>query len=120
MTLLLECKFGSQVYGTDTPESDVDIGRVLLEPKTHIFGIQKADKLKQKIDDELDIREMFLRRFIKLCADGNPNTLEWLYTPDEHILHIDPLFRTFIWDNRDVLLNRKKLIASHLGFAKSQ
>lgn len=120
MTILLECKFGSQVYGTNTPESDVDIGRVLLEPRTHIFGIQNPDKLKQIIEDDQDVREMYLRRFVKLCVAGNPNVFEWLYTPSEHIIQMDPLFEMLIWGNRHLFLNKKKLIHSHLGFAKSQ
>ena len=124
MTLLLEVKFGSQVYGTNTPESDIDIGRVLLEPKEFIFGIQnldvKSNTIAQTVKGEIDTREMYLRRFIKLCAQGNPNVIEWLYTPANHIDHMHPLFREVFWHNRNILLNKKKLVDSHMGFAYSQ
>jgi predicted nucleotidyltransferase len=124
MTKLLECKFGSQVYGTATPLSDIDIGVVLLEPKEFIFGIanltRKSTTIAQEVEGETDVRTMYLRRFLSLCAQGNPNVLEWLYTPGEHIDEMHPMFRKYVWDNRNLLLNKKRLVASHLGFAKSQ
>ena len=124
MTLLFEVKFGSQVYGTSTPDSDIDIGRVLLEPRQFIYGIQhlsnKSNTIAQTVEGETDTKEMYLRRFVMLCAQGNPNTLEWLYTPANHITYIDERFKRYIWDNVGILLNKDKLVASHLGFAKSQ
>ena len=124
MTTLLECKFGSQVYGTNTPESDIDIGRVLLEPREFIFGIQhlsvKSNSIAQTVEGDLDTREMYLRRFVKLCAQGNPNVIEWLYTPGSHIHFMGELFCKHIWNNKRILLNKKKLVDSHMGFAHSQ
>lgn len=121
MIQLLSSKFGSQVYGTAQPNSDVDIAKVYLEPTCYIFGIQEAPSLHQKIDGEQDIREYYLRRFIRLCVAGNPNTLELLYTPPEHILDIHPTFELLYNDNdKELLLNKSNIVNAHLGFAKSQ
>lgn len=124
MITLLEVRFGSQVYGTNTPESDTDIGRVLLEPKEFIFGIQNLDvrsnTIAQTVEGDIDTREMYLRRFIKLCAQGNPNVIEWLYTPIHHIKLADSAFIRHFWPHRDILLNKKKLVDAHMGFAHSQ
>jgi len=118
--LLFQTKFGSQVYGTALPTSDVDVGKVLLESKEQIFGIEKDVIIAQKIKDGFDTREMYLKRFIKLCVDGNPNVIEWLFTPPEHIDFIDEKFKYWIFSRKDLFLQKEKLIASHLGFAKSQ
>lgn len=117
---LFETKFGSQVYGTALPTSDVDVGRVTLETPEQIFGIRGDEVISQKIVGGLDLREMYLKRFVKLCVDGNPNVLEWLYTPVEHIEYLNGIFNLNIVQNATLLLQREKVIVSHLGFAKSQ
>lgn len=118
--LLLETKFGSQVYGTALPTSDIDVGKVLLESREQVFGIQKDIIIAQKIKNGFDTREVYLRRFVKLCVDGNPNVIEWLFTPPEHIHFIDPGFKYYIFDRKHLFLQKEKLIAAHLGFAKDQ
>ena len=124
MSKLLEVKFGSQVYGTATPASDIDVGVVLLEPKEFIFGIanltKKSTTIAQTVEGDTDTRQMYLRRFLNLCAQGNPNVIEWLYTPEEHIDYRDDRFYHYIWKNRHILLSKKRLVDSHMGFAHSQ
>lgn len=118
---LLETKFGSQVYGTATPFSDIDVGVVALESPLHIFGLQDATDFPQIQDEEnRDVRRFWLKRFLRLCVRGNPNVLEWLYTPEEHVIYTHPLFENYILFYRDVFLDYDKIIQSHLGFAKSQ
>lgn len=118
---LLETKFGSQVYGTATPFSDIDIGVVALESPLHVFGLQDATDFPQIQDAEnRDVRRFWLKRFLRLCVRGNPNVLEWLYTPDEHIEFMHPLFNQFVLNYRSQFLDYDKIIQSHLGFAKSQ
>ncbi len=117
---LFKVKFGSQVYGTATLTSDIDVGVVTLENTEQIYGIRDDDIIAQEIKDGLDTREVYLRRFCKLCAKGNPNVLEWLYTPKEHIEYEHPAFTDYIRNNASLFLVRPNLIASHLGFAKSQ
>lgn len=117
---LFQTKFGSVVYGTNLPTSDIDVGRVFLETPTQIYGVQEDRILAQKIEGGFDTREVFLQRFIKLCVNGNPNVLEWLYTPKEHIDYIDEDFKTYIFDRANLFLQKQKIIDSHLGFAKSQ
>jgi predicted nucleotidyltransferase len=118
---LFETQFGSTVYGIVTPESDVDIGVVALESPLHIFGLQDAKDFPQVQNDRgEDIRKFWLKRFIRLCVRGNPNALEWLYTPQEHILYCHPLFYEHIIENAHLFLDMDNIIQSHLGFAKSQ
>lgn len=118
---LFETKFGSQVYGTVTPDSDVDIGVVALESPLHIFGLQDATDFPQVQNDQgEDIRRFWLKRFMRLCVRGNPNVLEWLYTPENDILYCHPLFRVHIIENAHYFIDIDKIVQSHLGFAKSQ
>jgi predicted nucleotidyltransferase len=120
MTILLyQSPFGSQIYGTAIEGSDIDIGRVILEPKSKLFGIQDAESIEQSIKDGEDVREVYLRRFIRLCVAGNPNVLEWLFTPT-HLTEGLPIFYHNIIGNRSLFIVKDRIIRSHLGFAKSQ
>lgn len=119
--LLFEVRFGSIVYGTSLPTSDIDVGRVYLESEDELFGLKEAEIVEQVIDKEnnTDTRIAYLKRFLRLCVKGNPNVLEWLYTPKEHIIYLSDSFKEIL-DNRDLFLNINNTIPCHFGFAKSQ
>ena len=117
---LYKTQFGSQVYGTVTPTSDIDIGVVTLESPLHIYGLKDVKDFPQIVKDGVDTREFWLKRFLLLCTRGNPNVLEYLYTPESHVEYCHPIFREHILENAFIFMNFDKCIQSHLGFAKSQ
>lgn len=114
---LLQVKTGSTLYGTTTISSDIDVGIVYLEEPSQIFGIEPIPSIPQKQIYDIDLRGHYLKDFIKLCLNGNPNVLEWLYSKPDYI---DADFSALIRDNRFHLLQKQKLVDAHLGFAKSQ
>lgn len=117
--VLFETAFGSKVYGTDTETSDTDIGMVILDSEDSIFGISGVKTFEQKIENGEDTRRYTLKRFTQLCVNGNPNVIEWLFTPMRLCNARESFIKHILLDPKQ-LLSREALISSHLGFAKSQ
>ena len=110
---------GSKAYGTNTPESDVDIrGICIPKNKTYYFGygLNVFEQKDKGWDDDRVIYD--LRKFIKLAADNNPNILELLYTDEQFWLK-----NTKIWDeirNQRFEFLSKKSKHSFSGYAYAQ
>ena len=105
---------GSQSYGTNTPESDIDIKGVYVQDIDDIlsFGyIEQVDITKDECYWEI-------RRFLELAQTANPTTLELLYSPEDCILEITPEFE-LIRADRDKFLT-KKCLNSFTGYAHQQ
>lgn len=71
---------GSRLYGTDTPESDVDKRGVCVPPKEVVFGFGR--NFNQQVFPDSDTTVFSLMKFIQLAADCNPNVMELLFVPD--------------------------------------
>jgi hypothetical protein len=82
--ILLDCISGSRAYGLATPESDTDKKGVFILPKAHFYGLDYIPQISNKSND---IVYFELRRFMELLSVNNPNILELLSTPEEHVLH---------------------------------
>jgi predicted nucleotidyltransferase len=68
---------GSHGYGTNNDNSDIDLRGVLIEPSSTLFGLQTFEQFEER---ETDTVIYGLKKFVALCANGNPNTLELLGT----------------------------------------
>ena len=82
--ILLDCISGSRAYGLATPESDTDMKGVFILPKPDFYGLEY---IPQVSNESNDIVYFELKRFMELLSVNNPNILELLNTPEEHILH---------------------------------
>ncbi len=114
--------FGSQLYGTSTPESDVDIKGVFVPnlrdlilqrtKKVISFKVDHPDKSKRK-----DIEIFSLHEFINLSCQGQTIALDMLHTTPEWTL-----FKTGTWD--DIVKDKDKFLQKRLsafmGYAKAQ
>lgn len=111
-------KHGSHCYGTATPTSDLDVRGVCIPPvKTYNFGI--LNNFEQVIFSEpIDLTVFGITKFVQLCLNANPNTLEILFTEEEDHLFINDDGRKLL-DIRDSFLS-KKLRYSLAGYAHSQ
>lgn len=116
-TLLLKASHGSHLYGTANWNSDVDIVTVEMEDSNEFFSIFGSDESKQFLQNNIDTRVFNLRRFLKLCYNGNPNTLEVLFSRSP--LYTHPHFKSLILDHKSLFLTRN-IISPHLGFARQQ
>lgn len=113
--ILLECISGSRAYGLATPESDTDIKGVFYLPKSSYFA-RHSDYIPQVSNPSNDIVYYELGRYIELLLQNNPNMMELLATPAEHILYQHPLMASFSADWFISKLCQK----TFAGFAHSQ
>jgi predicted nucleotidyltransferase len=101
MTPIVKMKFGSHVYGCDTPTSDTDYKGVFIphiadlllgrQPKTSITRSTKQDSTNGKRNSSEDVdEEMFtLQGWLRMVAEGQVVALDMLFTPDEFLIEGD-------------------------------
>jgi hypothetical protein len=123
MNKLVELKFGSHLYGTDTPNSDLDLkGIYLPEAKDILLGRYKktvaSSRPKQEGErntkDDVDTEFFSLDRYLELLMDGQTVALDMLFAPGFRSHSITDT----IYANRDKLLNKN--VASFIGYTKQQ
>lgn len=108
---------GSQAYGTNTPESDIDVKGLCIPPSEYYHGFMK--KFEQAEGKEpYDMVIYGLQKFFLLASDCNPNIIEVLNTDPEDWVVETPVFRR-LWEKRDLFLSRKARF-TFSGYAISQ
>lgn len=90
--ILFEAISGSRSLGLATENSDTDIKGVFYLPKDLFFGL---DYIPQVSNESNDIVYYEIGRFTELLLKNNPNILEILATPEDCILHKNPLMESF-------------------------
>lgn len=125
---ILKIKSGSQLYGTNTENSDLDFIGVCIMPKDYILGVHKFDllelrtnpsnsnKINTKADNDCTIYS--IQKYFKLLYDGNPNVLETLFVNTFNIVSINN-FGEIILQNRDIFLS-KQAYFKFRGYANAQ
>lgn len=109
-------KTGSQAYGTQTPESDLDVRGIAVPPLQYHFGYKQRFDGLERTKPDLFIHD--LRQFFRMAAGGNPSMLELLFTsPDDHLL-VHPIGATLI-QNREMFLSQS-VSHSIYGYAVAQ
>ncbi len=106
---------GSIAYGTNVDTSDIDIRGVTLENKQDIMGLSSFEQFEDKSTDTVIYG---LKKFISLCINCNPNSLEILGTKQEHLLVISKEGE-LLRDNVELFLS-KRAIQSFGSYATAQ
>lgn len=131
MKVLYKIKSGSHLYGLNTPTSDMDYVGVYIEDSFEDFidpfntkdemdtSIKSKKENGKNDENAVDEKCFHIKKFIKLCADNNPNILEMLFAPEDCIEYVDPDFKSLILDHPEMFVNAK-LIDRFIGYAKSQ
>lgn len=106
---ILELKVGSHLYGTSTPESDVDFNGVFIAPKEFYLGLQRVSEVDLSViskhengrndKDAIDRKFFELRKYVKLASENNPNIVEQLFVPNNQLVECSSLGRKLL-DNR--------------------
>ncbi|PQA97148.1 nucleotidyltransferase [Chryseobacterium shigense] len=86
--ILFEAISGSRAFGLATENSDTDIRGVYYLPKKDFFGLNYIPQISNETND---ITYYEIGRLVELLQKNNPNILEMLASPEECILHKDPL-----------------------------
>lgn len=122
---IVRIKFGSHLYGTSTPQSDLDFKAVHIPPAREIL-LQKvresvsnkrekpADGIKN-LAGEMDEESYSLQRYLGLLAQGQTVAIDMLFSPK-------PLEASDLWwrlrANKDRLLTKRS--AAFVGYCRTQ
>lgn len=95
---------GSYAYGTNTEDSDIDLRGVFLSDKREIL-LNDSTKL---VDTKKDTDTVMytLKKYVDLCAKGNPTMLELLYFAPDRYLYVSDIGMELI-KNRDMFLSKR-------------
>ena len=125
---IMECKFGSQLYGTATPTSDTDYIGVFVPPTEYLLGLDKVEEVDLSIKDKhengkntanaVDRKFYAIDKFLALAMQNNPNILELLFLSTNSIVYMDDTYK-FIMDNYDKFVHAG-LKDRFIGYAVSQ
>lgn len=127
MRNLVTIKFGSHLYGTATPASDLDYKSVFVPPASDII-LQRVKRTiankrpkatgEKNYAGEIDEEAHSLQRFMELAAEGQTVALDVLFAPEWAM--VSP--PSDEW--REVMANRARLLtnksASFVGYVRTQ
>ena len=126
MNIIVKMRFGSHLYGTDTPESDQDFKGIFLPSKEEILlnkipksisSNSKKGSETRNTSDDVDTEIYSLHYFIKLALEGQTVAIDMLHANEPNILE-----KSNIWDS--IVENRSKFYTKSLkafvGYARTQ
>ena len=114
---IVTCYGGSIAYGTNTPESDIDIRGIFcadeVSIRTPFFPIREVN-----LEDQEDGKMYELTNFMKLYCDMNPNILELLWVDESDILETSEAYKLLRHYAPQML--SKKVAFTFTGYALQQ
>ena len=113
---IFECIIGSQAYGINTPESDIDKAGVMIPGKEYFYGLKRFEQFQDYPGEDKTIYS--IKKAMGLIADNNPNCLDLIFIPSRCILHITPYWQK-VMDNTSLFVS-KKCKYTFSGYAISQ
>ena len=128
--LIMATLAGSRLYGTNRPESDVDIRGVCFPPREALLGMQGFEQFQPKgsnavqwskdngFSESDDVTIYSINKFFSLCLNANPNIIELLFAPRSTRLYISASWIQVL-DHRDIFLSTK-VVHTFSGYAYSQ
>jgi predicted nucleotidyltransferase len=124
---IVRIKFGSHLYGTATPASDLDFKSVYVPPardillqrvKASISTQRPKAEGEKNYAGEIDEESYSLQRYLDLIAEGQTVALDILFAPSWSMTD-EPS-----WEWREITANRDRLItrksAAFVGYCRQQ
>lgn len=105
---------GSHAYGSNRPDSDVDLRTVYVVPTEMLLRVWGKPPTTLNHASE-DVTMWELEHFANLAGKANPNALELLWAPPIYLGSAGRLLRA----NRDLFLSRQ-VYFTHMGYARGQ
>jgi predicted nucleotidyltransferase len=114
--IIFEAIAGSQAYGTNTPQSDIDIRGIFVLPLRERLSL--VNKVEEVGDDKQDTKYYELEKFMLLAAQCNPNIAEMLFLPQDCIQICTPVMQEII-NNRNLFIS-KRAFNTFFGYSVAQ
>ncbi|MBL4675486.1 MAG: nucleotidyltransferase domain-containing protein [Mucilaginibacter sp.] len=111
--ILLDCVSGSTAYNLNTPSSDIDKKGIFILPQRDLYGFNYQDQIANSTNDEVYFE---IKRFLELLTKNNPNILELLNTPGQHIIYRHPVLELI----KPVDFLSKLCLDTFAGYAQTQ
>lgn len=127
MRTIVSIKFGSHLYGTATPASDLDLKAVhvpsardivLQRAKGSITQHRQKPEREKNLPGEIDSESYSLQRFLGLAAEGQTVALDVLFAPEWSMTEPPAPEWLEVMANRSRLLTRKS--AAFVGYCRQQ
>jgi len=104
MDLIVKMKFGSHLYGTDTPDSDVDYKGVFLPTRKEILlnsipkfrSFSTGNDVSKNNPDDVDEEIYSLHYFLKLACDGQTVAMDMLHAPEQMLIESSETWRSIV------------------------
>lgn len=126
MNIILRTEFGSKVYGTNLPTSDIDYKGIFIPPakdillqevKKVITNNTKIDQTQKNTANDIDEELYCLHYYLKLLSEGNTPVIDLLFTPKKHWVESNPLWEEIV-NNKEKLLSSQ--VSSFVGYTRTQ
>jgi hypothetical protein len=124
---IFKTQFGSHVYGTNVPTSDLDYKSIYLpEPKEIILQrVKQTKKQNTKLDEnvkntpgDIDHEIFSLQEYLNLLCQGQTASLDMLFTPSSFWQGQPSEHWKIIQNNKDKFLH--KGMSAFVGYTKAQ
>lgn len=122
MEQILRGIVGSCAYGLSTPESDVDIMGVYLEPQETFLGLRLVGEKDFTVHTTSELRDQTFHeagKFMRLALKSNPSILELLWLPDWAYEYIS-VAGEYLLDSRHWFASAPLVKAAYFGYATQQ
>ena len=125
MNTIVKMKFGSHLYGTNTPESDTDYKGIFMPSKEQIYlgRIPKCYSENTKVgegkntSEDTDLEMYSLHYFLKLACEGQTVAIDMLNAPQDMLLETSELWN-LICRNKDRFISKN--MSAFVGYCKRQ
>jgi hypothetical protein len=131
-TMLLVAKSGSQLFGTATPSSDLDVKGVFLPSKESLYLQRAPQQFTQNTNpsdsgtknqaDDIDITIWSVQFWLKLLLRGDINAVSLLFAPSHSTAILKGSNPDFLEKLKTLKANKilSKNLGGMMGFAHSQ
>lgn len=106
---------GSYAYGTNVPESDLDIRGIAVNSSEELLTNQNFE---QVLDSTTDTTIYSFNKIVKLLTDCNPNTIEILGLRPQDYLYLND-YGKLLLDKKEIFLS-KRAVHTFGGYAYAQ
>jgi len=135
MEEVVRMRFGSHLYGTNTPQSDLDFKAVYIpDARDIILGrvkdvvstTTKTNNLSKNTSEDIDTETISLHKYLKLVAEGQTVAIDMLFAPSwaitPHRSWTSTPTCSFLWtkitNNKHKLLSKKYM--GFVGYVRTQ